>query len=113
MELATETYRLTKSFPNREMYGLVSQMRRSSISIAANIAEGREHLTTREFLRFLAIANGSLCELRCYLDLGQRLGYATESEVEHAERLADRIARMLTPLRVALGRKLRLPSGAR
>jgi four helix bundle protein len=110
MDLVVEMYRITKSYPRDEIYGLVAQTRRAAISIAANIAEGRGRLTTREFLRFLGIANGSLCELQCHLDLGRRLGYLTETDLVATGDLADRVGRMLTTLRAALGRRMRGPS---
>ena len=69
------TYQLTKAFPKEEMYGLSSQFRRSSISIAANIAEGFRKRGEADKLRFLNIAQGSLAECRYYLILTRDLGY--------------------------------------
>ena len=70
------TYRLTrKLFPRDEMFGLASQFRRASISIVANIVEGRGKHTDRDFLRYLYIAKGSLNECQCYLEISQALLY--------------------------------------
>jgi len=105
MQLIQETYGLSEQFPKREMYGLVAQMRRAVISIPANIAEGQERGTTRDFLRFLSIAAGSLRELQTYLDVSQLLKYATELRLKRSRELGDETGRMLSGLRDALRRK--------
>ena len=74
-QLVLQTYRVTDSFPDRERYGSVSQVRRSAASIPANIAEGFGRRTTKELLQFLANANGSLEETRYFLVLSLDLGY--------------------------------------
>lgn len=61
--LVTDVYQATALFPKEEVYGLTSQIRRSAVSIPSNIAEGRGKRGTRDFVRFLNIAYGSLCEL--------------------------------------------------
>ena len=73
-------YRLTKTFPKEEMYGLSSQFRRAAVSIAANIAEGFRKRGTADKLRFLNIAQGSLAECRYYLILTRDLGYGDVNE---------------------------------
>ena len=75
------TYKLTERFPNHEMYGLVSQIRRASVSIAANIAEGFRKRTSADKARFLNIAQGSLEEVRYYLILVEDLKYADSSNL--------------------------------
>ena len=67
IELTVEIYKLTRSFPKEEMYGLTSQMRRASVSVASNIAEGRGQLNPAEFRQFLGIAQGSIFELKTQL----------------------------------------------
>ena len=75
-ELVLEIYRLTKTFPRHELWGLTSQMRRAAVSIPANIAEGASRGSLKELRQSLLIARGSLAELETYLRLIRELGYA-------------------------------------
>jgi len=75
MVLVETIYRHTASFPNEEIYGLTSQIRRAAVSVPSNIAEGAARNSSRELLQFLGIACGSLAELDTQLDLAVRLGY--------------------------------------
>ena len=74
MELAKEVYLLTRGFPKHETYGLSSQMQRAAVSIPANIAEGHAKDSTKDYLRHLSIARGSLAELDTHLILAESLG---------------------------------------
>lgn len=73
--LAVSVYRETEGFPKSETYGLRSQIRRASVSISSNIAEGQGRLTRGEFLHFLGLARGSLLELETQLSIALDLGY--------------------------------------
>lgn len=75
-ELVKTIYEITKGYPQEELYGLISQMRRSAVSIPANIAEGFKKYSTKDKARFYNIAQGSLEELRYYLILSEDLNYA-------------------------------------
>lgn len=77
MALAENCYRLTKTFPKEEVYGMVSQIRRAAVSIPANIAEGYGREYRNEYIRFLRIAQGSLKELETHLLLAVRVGLIT------------------------------------
>ena len=80
MDLASEIYLLTNSFPSIERFGLISQMQRSAVSIPSNIAEGSAKSSNKDFSRFLEMLIGSLFELETQLILATRLNYI-ESEV--------------------------------
>ena len=82
MDLVTEVYRVTDSFPKREVYSLTDQIRRAAVSIPGNIAEGQAHYNHREFLHFLRHAAGSLAELETQLLIAERLGYTSHEPVE-------------------------------
>ncbi|MDE7097010.1 MAG: four helix bundle protein [Muribaculaceae bacterium] len=81
MILVEEVYKLIRILPPEEKFGLCDQMRRCSVSIPSNIAEGHKRNSDKEFLHFLSISKGSLGELETQLLLCQRLGYADERYV--------------------------------
>ena len=83
--MVTDNYQSTQSFPRQETYGLTSQLRRSAVSVASNIAEGQGRLSKREFHHFLGVARGSLIEMETQVVIGENLGYLSEAE---ARRLA-------------------------
>lgn len=76
IKLVTEIYKITQSFPKEELYGLVSQIRRSAISIPSNISEGCARQTAKETIQFLHIALGSVAELETQLIISRELNYA-------------------------------------
>ena len=78
MDLTVDIYKITKTFPTEEKYGLVSQMQRSAVSIPSNIAEGFERVGTKSYIQFLSIANGSRAELLTQLEICERLGYIND-----------------------------------
>lgn len=78
MDLVEAFYFVTQSFPREETFGLTAQIRRASVSVPANIAEGAARRGTQELIQFLHIANGSLSELDTHLELAHRLGYLSD-----------------------------------
>ena len=102
VELTVCIYQLTNSFPREEIYGLTSQMRRASISIASNIAEGRGRLNIPEFRQFLGLAQGSLFELRTQLEVARRLGMVKPEHLHIAQALCEEVSKMLTSFIQAL-----------
>ncbi len=103
-ELVLEIYKLTKSFPPDEKYGLSQQIRKSAISIPSNIAEGYGRQFSKEYKQFLAIAYGSRCELETQYLLSVDLGYNQKNEkIENLiEEVGKMLYRMLNPERSAL-----------
>jgi four helix bundle protein len=95
MELSEAIYRLTKTFPQDELYGLTSQLRRASVSIASNIAEGRGRGTDGEFRQFLNIAQGSTYEVQTQLLLVKRLKIGNAALMQRAEALCIETSKML------------------
>jgi four helix bundle protein len=98
VELSSLTYRLTASFPPSEQFGLTSQMRRASVSIASNIAEGNGRCTRGEYVEFLGHARGSNCELQTQLIIATTLGFCSGEQQEPLEGLSADISRMLIAL---------------
>jgi four helix bundle protein len=106
MDLAEACYRITKSFPKDELFGMTSQVRRSAASIPANIAEGQGREHTKEFLNHLSVARGSLMELQTHLLLGQRVGLLKDNDLDTLIALCERVSQMISRLQQALRRRL-------
>jgi four helix bundle protein len=83
MSLVIEIYRVTKSFPKEEMFGLTSQLRRAAVSVPSNIAEGQGRLSQGEFHQFLGQARGSLMEIETQVLIAQQLEYLTEAQANN------------------------------
>ena len=98
IDLTVCIYKLTRGFPKEEMYGLVSQLRRASVSVASNIAEGRGRLNRGEFRQFLGIALGSLFEVKTQLIVARKLEMGKQAELDEATCLSEEVSKMLTSL---------------
>jgi four helix bundle protein len=105
--LIMETYRATQRFPADERFGLVQQMRRAAISVAANITEGHRRKSKLEFLKFLNVAHSSLDELQYYVILSHDLRYLHKSYADAISNLAEEVGRMLTGLKIHVQREVR------
>jgi four helix bundle protein len=103
IELTVCIYKLTRSLPKDELYGLVSQLRRASISVASNIAEGRGRLSPAEFRYFLGIAQGSIFELKTQLLVARRLEFSDSKSLGEADSLAEQVSKMLVSFIHTLG----------
>jgi four helix bundle protein len=106
MELARVIYRLTQRFPAEERFGLTNQLRRASVSIPSNIAEGKGRLTTGELIQFLGIARGSTLEVQTQLELASMLGFGDSIDIAEAEALAFEELRILNAALTTLRAKL-------
>jgi four helix bundle protein len=98
VRLAGDTYALTQTFSKDERFGLSLQLRRSSVSIASNIAEGAARQTKKEFVRFLYMAAGSTSELDTQLEIATVIGHGEQDSIEALQRDALRVAMMLNGL---------------
>src|SRR3990167_4237956 len=98
IQLVTQVYRMTRTLPKEELYGLLAQIRRSAVSIPSNIAEGYGRNSTNDYLRFLQIAMGSLYELQTQLEICLNLEYLSKEEFESIDEQSREIERMLSSL---------------
>ncbi len=111
--LALDIYRVTNTFPDRERFGIVAQLRRAATSIPANIAEGFGRRTTRELLQSLTISNGSLEETRYFLILSNDLHYITATDLNRLDSQCNSIAQMLSALARSLKDRTGISHGPR
>ena len=110
MALAVRCYALTKRFPNSEQFGLTSQIRRASVSIASNIAEGHARRTRQSYLSYLHIAAGSQAELETQLELAVRVGLTTEGDSAECREAVALVGRLLHGLIRAIEQKPQPPA---
>jgi four helix bundle protein len=99
MGLVTEIYRVTRTFPKEEQYGLVSQIRRAAVSIPSNLAEGHGRNSRNEFRQFIGQARGSLSEVETQLEIAKNLGYVKAEAAGALMEQAEAVGKMLTGLR--------------
>ena len=111
IELVAEIYRLSARFPREEQFGLTAQLRRASVSVSANIAEGSGRATSRDLLNFLSHARGSLKEVESVVCSAQRLSFVSAADCVEVLRLAEETSRMLTALRRGIAKRNRTPLG--
>ncbi len=105
MVLAKLIYAQTKSFPKDELYGLTSQIRRSSVSIPSNIAEGYARKSRKEYLQFYSIAYGSALELETQILLAYDFDYLEKESFEEMQKLLNEVSKMLHALIIKLNAK--------
>ncbi len=105
MDLVESIYQVTKKFPKEELYGLTNQIRRAAVSIPSNIAEGQARQSTKEFLYFLSIAQGSRAEVETQLLIAERLKYINQETTDSLINLLEEITRLLRGLANSLKNK--------
>jgi four helix bundle protein len=104
MDLVEQVYSATRDFPREEIYALTNQLRRASVSIASNIAEGQGRRTTADFGRHLSIAYGSLYEAETQILISQRLNYLGEGTTNSLLQMTAEVGRLLNGLMRSLRR---------
>ena len=97
-KLTLKIYQITKDYPREEIYGLTSQMRRSSVSIPCNISEGYRRGHRREYIQFLHMAHGSCSELETLISLSHDLGLISEQVFEELHGLQEEVSKLLNGL---------------
>jgi four helix bundle protein len=95
MDLVEQIYLITAQFPSMERFGLISQLRRASVSIPSNISEGYRRKTAPDLVQFLHIAFGSAAEMETQLLIALRLKYLSQEQHAHLEQLLSRLFRLL------------------
>lgn len=98
ISLVVEIYNLTVNFPSEEKFGIISQMKRSAISIPSNISEGQKRRTRRDFCHFLYIAYGSGAELETQIEISKRIFINLNLDYSKADSLLDEVMKMLNRL---------------
>ena len=102
IDLAEKIYKLTSSFPSEEKFGLVSQIRRCSVSIASNIAEVAARNGNREFVQFLSISLGSIAELKTQLFIANRVNFVSKESFDNIFLDIEDISKMLIGLKKSI-----------
>jgi four helix bundle protein len=106
MDLVEGVYKIAGKLPLNEQYGLTSQIRRAVVSVPANIAEGFGRWHSKEFVRFLLIANGSVKELETHLLIAIRLGLLQQSNIAGLVKMTEEISKMIFGLRDKLSKRV-------
>ncbi len=106
MELVSVVYDLTKNFPRDEMFGLTSQIRRASVSVPSNIAEGQGRCSTKEYLRHLSISHGSLREIETQNLIAEMLGYISTDQSNGTMEKCAEVGRLRNGLANSLEKRM-------
>ena len=106
IEMVTSIYLMTQSFPKEEMFGLVSQLRRASVSVPSNIAEGYARGTDKEKLHFLRISSGSMSEVETQLMLSLNLGYIDQEKYNELSEILTSVWKQLNSLISSIKKRL-------
>jgi len=102
IDFSDDVYRVKRMFPSEERFGLISQLRRAAVSIAANLAEGSSRQSNRDFLRFVEISFGSLMECVSHLKIAQRQNMVDDETHRNLYESCEKLSRMLSGLRNSL-----------
>lgn len=102
MDLVVKIYKITEQYPKNELYGLISQMRRSAVSIPSNIAEGSRRVSKKDFRQFVLTAYGSGAEIETQIEIAKRLPFGQQVDFTEVDTLLEEVMKMLNTLSSAL-----------
>lgn len=102
MDMVADVYKLTQNLPKDELFALTNQIRRAAISVPSNIAEGYGRQSKKEYLQFLSVANGSVCEIETQLLLTVKIGYLSEEMINDTLQTLSEIGKMLFSMKQKL-----------
>jgi four helix bundle protein len=105
MDMVEEIYKISSLLPKEETFSLISQIRRASVSVPSNIAEGNSRNSTKEYINFLGIARGSNSEVYTQLLICKKLRYLSEEQIKKAIALSEEIGKMLNAMIIKLSNK--------
>ncbi|MCX7647345.1 MAG: four helix bundle protein [Elusimicrobiales bacterium] len=100
-------YKLTEKFPKEEMFGIISQIRRASISVPSNIAEGWTRRHTKEYMNFLSISLGSLSEVHTLLVISKEIGYISDKDISEVSDEINKLKKMIYASINSLSKKIK------
>ncbi|MBX3007888.1 MAG: four helix bundle protein [Melioribacteraceae bacterium] len=106
LEMVVKIYSLTKMFPKEELFGLSSQLKRASVSVTSNIAEGLSRISTNEKFRFLEIARSSLVEIDTQIEISIKLNYCDKEDIKEIDQLMNSVFAMITSLMKKIDNKI-------
>jgi four helix bundle protein len=106
IELSVMIYEISNDFPSEERYGLCSQLRRASVSVPSNIAEGSSRNSQKEFIHYLSIASGSCAEVETQLEIAKRLGFVNEAQLANPLNETREIQKMIHSFSASIESKL-------
>ena len=98
MDLVTCIYRETEAFPAREMYGLTNQVRRASVAVPSDIAEGKGRISKKEFVQMLSRARGSVYEVQTQIEIARNLSFLSDEKFAELQSKADEVGRLINGL---------------
>jgi four helix bundle protein len=112
IQLVTDIYALTKTFPSDERYGMVSQLNRAVISVPSNIAEGWGRELSKNYLQFLRVSQGSLMEVETMILISKNLGYINETNFKELNKKIEEVGKILQGLIKSVQQKTSLTKAA-
>ena len=111
LQLVTSIYNILKSFPVEERYGLSDQLRRASVSVPSNLAEGSSRFSRKEQIHYIELSYGSLLEVMCQIEISHNLGYVNDDNFNAIESDVMVLAKQLSGLRTSMQSSILIGSG--